>query len=288
MSNSFLKFTALVARLAPAPVRRLIYRLGPISQVIRRALNRAAPSELTEISIAAGALAGFYLRLDLQSEKDYWLGSYETQLQAAILEFVKPGMVAYDLGAHIGYMTLLLARTVGPDGHVYAFEALPANLERLHTNLELNPQISWVTITPSAIVDRTGPIEFAIGPSGRTGRATDSAGQKISGLGSLTVPGISIDDFVYETGNPAPQIVKIDIEGGETLALKGMRRLLREATPLVFLELHGPECIQAAWEALKLAEYDLHLLRSGYPAVASLEQLDWPYILARPDGWNTE
>jgi len=77
------------------------------------------------VQVAAGGLQGLRLSLDMQTEKDYWLGTYEPELQAAVADLVKPGMQVYDVGANIGYVSLLLARRVGAAGHVYAFEALP-------------------------------------------------------------------------------------------------------------------------------------------------------------------
>ena len=63
---------------------------------------------------------------------------------------VLPGQVAYDVGANIGYISILLARSVGENGRVFAFEALPANLERLHHNISLNGMSSRVTVVPGA------------------------------------------------------------------------------------------------------------------------------------------
>jgi hypothetical protein len=97
------------------------------------------------------------------------------------------------------------------------------------------------------------------------------------------VPGISLDEFAYGQGNPPPQVVKMDIEGGEVMALPGMRRLLAEARPLMLMELHGPASARAAWETLTAAGYRISWMKPGYPPVPSLAELDWKaYIIARP------
>jgi hypothetical protein len=129
------------------------------------------------VNVAAGDLAGMKLALDLQSEKDYWLGTYEPELQQALRQWVQPGMLAYDVGANIGYISLLLARRVGEAGRVHAFEALPANLERLRTNLALNDMQDRVLVTPAAVVDHAGQVQFWVGPSGGMGKAEGSAGR---------------------------------------------------------------------------------------------------------------
>jgi FkbM family methyltransferase len=262
----------------------MLYRLGPVSRFIRRGLNRAVPEGLSTITVAAGELAGARLSLDLRTEKDYWLGTYEVELQSAVADLVKPGMVAFDIGANIGYVTLLLSQAVGAEGQVFAFEALPANLERLSTNLKLNGLGARVNVVPGAVVDCSNPVQFLVGPSGGMGKADGSAGrQEVTYSQTIEVTGIGLDEFVYEEGNPVPQIVKMDIEGGEVLALPGMRRLLLEAQPILLLELHGPESSQAAWKNLKPAGYRLCQMTPGYPEVRTLDELDWKaYIVAIP------
>jgi len=284
VTNPLFSLASFAARLLPTPVKRMLYRLGPVSRFIRRGLNRAVPEGLSTVTVAAGGLSGARLSLDLQTEKDYWLGTYEVELQAAVADLVKPGMVAYDVGANIGYVTLLLSQAVGAAGQVFAFEALPANLERLSTNLKLNGLGARVKVVPGAVVDCSKEVQFLIGPSGGMGKADGSAGrQEVVYSEKIDVAGIGLDEFVYQSGNPVPQIVKMDIEGGEVLALPGMRRLLLEAQPLLLLELHGPESCKAAWENLKLAGYRLCQMAQGYPEVRTLDELDWKaYVVAMP------
>jgi FkbM family methyltransferase len=284
MANALLSFAAWIASWLPAPLKRGVYRLGPFSRLARNILNRAAPQGLTTIEVAAGGLAGMRLSLDLAGEKDYWLGTYEPQLQAAVEELVRPGMVAYDVGANIGYVSLLLARAVGEGGRTYAFEALPANLARLRANLALNPIGGRVQVIEAAVVDKTRKVSFLVGPSGGMGKAKGSAGrEKYTYEETLKVQGLSLDQFFYDTGHPPPQVVKMDIEGGEVLALPGMQRILSEARPLTLLELHGGEAAKAAWETLSNAGYRICEMKPGYPRIPAVEALDWKaYIVAFP------
>ena len=284
--NPILWLASLSARLLPMPVKRRLYRSPRLARLIRRGLNRAAPQGLAQVTVAAGELAGMHLSLDLHAEKDYWLGTYEPELQAAIVKLVQPGSVVYDLGANIGYISLLLARQVGEAGKVYAFEALPANLERLRVNLALNGLEQRVVVVPGAVGDSAKPVRFLVGPSGGTGKLNGSAGrQEIEYPGEVSVPGIILDGFVYRDGNPPPQVVKVDIEGGEALALPGMRRILAEAQPIVLLELHGPQASQVAWEVLLASGYQISRMASGFPAVTSQHSLDWKaYLVGFPPG----
>jgi len=281
--TNLLKFASFAARMLPTPVKQAIYKSGPLARWIRGSLNKAAPTGLTPVKVAAGGLAGFTLLLDMQLEKDYWLGTYEPELETALRDLVEPGMVTYDVGANIGYVTLLLARAVGERGRVFAFEALLSNVERLRANIGFNGMQARVTVVAAAVGTGSAPVRFLVHESGGMGKAEGSAGRAGQYASSITVPGISLDEFVYGQGNPPPQVVKMDIEGGEVLALPGMRRLLAEARPRMLMELHGPQSARAAWEALTAAGYQICWMKPGYPPVPSLEALDWKaYLAAKP------
>jgi FkbM family methyltransferase len=281
MNKKLLSLAAWSARVLPDWAKRLIYRIGPLARLVRGELNRAAPVGLSTVTVAAGELAGMQCLLDLQTEKDYWLGTYEPELQAALRELVQTGSIAYDVGANIGYISLMLARRVGPDGRVFAFEALLDNVNRLRENLALNGMAQRVTVVPGAVVDRAGAVSFLVGPSGGMGKAEGSAGrQDVEYNQAISVTGLSLDEFVFQQGNPPPQLIKIDIEGGEVLALPGMARLLKEFHPLILMELHGPEAAQAAWTVLQAAGYRICRMQPGFPVVTSLDKLDWKSYLA--------
>src|SRR5512141_679281 len=135
MNRFILSLAAWAARVLPVPVKQAIYKIKPLARLIRRGLNRAAPQGIVPVTVAGGDLAGSIILIDMQIDKDYWLGTYEPDLQAAVRDLVRPGQVVYDVGANIGYVTLLLARAAGENGKVIAFEALPENAERWHTNI---------------------------------------------------------------------------------------------------------------------------------------------------------
>lgn len=284
MRKVVLPLAAFFARYSPAWLKRIFYRLPWLSGAIRSTLNRASPRDLAEVRVAAGNLQGMQLLLDMQAEKDYWLGTYEPELQAAVCKFVLRDMVVYDVGANIGYISLMLARMVGVGGKVYAFEALPANLERLRHNLDLNHMRSNIEVVPGAVTDKPGEVQFLVGPSGGMGKAAGSAGrQSFEYAQQFRVTGIALDAFVYAQGNPPPQVVKMDIEGGEVLALAGMRRLLREAQPIILLELHGSDAARVAWDILTNSGYQICRMVAGYERVSSVDDLDWKaYLVALP------
>jgi FkbM family methyltransferase len=282
MKQSFLNLAALAAKLLPNFIKQAIYKVKPLARLIRGGLNRAAPTGLSQVKIAAGDLAGYTLLLDMQTEKDYWLGTYEPDLQAALHELVQPGAIIYDVGANIGYVSLLLAKAAGERGRVFAFEALPDNAERWRKNIALNGLSARMDLFAGAVTGAAGPVHFLVHASGGMGKAVGSAGRLDQYQTEIEIPGLSLDEFVYGQGNPPPQVVKMDIEGGEVMALPGMRRVLAEARPLMLMELHGPESARTAWETLTAAGYEIHWMRHGFPVVPSLEAMGWKaYIVAK-------
>ncbi len=281
MAKPLLSLAAAAARWLPAPVKRILYRLGPVSRGLRAALNSAAPGGLAQITIAAGGLAGTKMLLDLQTEKDYWLGTYEMGLQQAIQDLAQPGMVACDVGASIGYMSLLLAKRVGKNGQVFSFEPLPSNQERLQKNLELNPQLN-VKLIHKAVAEKAAKTVFLVHSSGGMGKLRGSLGKNTDYENKIEVETVSLDDFVYKEKNAAPNIIKIDIEGGEVQALKGMQRLLKESRPVLLLELHGHEAAKSTWNILCQANWSLYYMRAGYRKITASEDLaKKSYVVAR-------
>ena len=117
------------------------------------------------------------------------------------------GDIIYDLGANIGFMTLLFAKETGSSGHVHAFEALPTNVARLTHNIKLNGFQNWVTIVPAAVMDKSGTAEFLIGPSTGMGKVSGSAGRSsIEYSESIQVEGLAIDEYIEKRGNSPPKM----------------------------------------------------------------------------------
>jgi FkbM family methyltransferase len=282
--NYLIKIAAWAAHVLPEPVKRAFYKVPFLARFIRGSLNAAAPEGIAEVTIAAGVLEGLRMALNLHTEKDYWLGTYEPDLQAAARQFIKPGMVVYDIGANIGYISLMKARLVEKQGKVFSFEALPANIARLNQNLALNAFQERVQVIHAAVVDKAGDVSFLTHASGAMGKALGSAGRDEHYAQTIKVQGIALDDFVYILGNLPPAVIKLDIEGGEGMALAGMKHLLKDARPLLLIELHGEEASRQVWDCLKAASYTLRPMRKGAATIQSLSELDWKaYVIAIPE-----
>jgi FkbM family methyltransferase len=155
-----------------------------------------------------------------------WLGSYERVHIAQIVPLIRSGMIAFDVGAHSGYYTLLLSRLVGKDGRVIAFEPSRLNADNLRRHLELN-RVCNVEVVEAAVTDRAGTAYFH----------DESYLSRLSETGRV-VQTVRLDDF------GVPDFIKMDIEGAETLALKGAENILKAVKTTWFIALHeeASEC----------------------------------------------
>jgi FkbM family methyltransferase len=173
-----------------------------------------------------------------------WLGSYEWKMQRRMVQEVRRGSVFFDVGANVGFYSLLAALRVGA-GRVYAFEPLPANIRFLRHHLEIN-HIRNVEVLEVAISDQPGTTAFA-------SESTRAMG-KLEAGGSLTVQVATLDQLIAEGRAAPPACIKMDIEGGEFRALRGATECFRKFRPRLFLATHGravhDDCCRllASWE----------------------------------------
>jgi FkbM family methyltransferase len=278
-----MRAAAFAARILPSPLKRALYRLGPVTAVIRAGLNRNAPVGMTMVKVAGGMGQDARLVLDLSSEKEMWLGTYEPELQAAIRKYGRLGMVAYDIGANLGYVSILLALAGGPASQVFAFEPLPANLDRLRSHIELNNLQDRVKVIPVAIGEHAGRSHFLVHASGGMGKLEGSDGRRTRYEGEIEVEMMALDDFIWARSNPPPDLIKIDIEGGETKAVRGMQRVFKEIRPVVLMEIHGPEAGLAVWDAFERADYRMYSMRRPERPIAGPQSLGWKaYVIGLP------
>jgi FkbM family methyltransferase len=180
----------------------------------------------------------------------YWLGSYEMDAVVRFAAAVPAGGTVFDLGANVGYYTLLSAVKAGPEGRVYAFEPLPRNLGYLRRHLALN-RLTNVTVVAAAVSDRGGTARFAEDASTSRGRI---------GAGGFEVRAVALDDWIEKEGIPDPALLKIDIEGAEFRALQGARRMLARSRPPIFLSTHSGSVHRDCLSLLKSIQYRVESL----------------------------
>ncbi len=180
-----------------------------------------------------------------------WIGSYEQKKAALIVracEIIGAAGIALDVGANAGYYTLLFSRFFSK-GKVHAFEPLPSNTASIKTCIKLN-QLHNVKVNEVAVSDKAGTARFLV-------NLTNSMGG-ISEKGDLEVATLSLDEFVSSHDVQRVDLIKMDIEGGELSAIKGMSEIIKRHSKMVFfLATHSPEIHIECLKILKAAGFSV-------------------------------
>jgi FkbM family methyltransferase len=182
------------------------------------------------------------------SQHGCWLGSYELDKRLFLEKTITEGSIVFDLGAHVGFYTLLASVLVGCRGKVFAFEPLPANFLYLKEHLRINKTTN-VTVIEAAVSDRIGVAYFEDNASSFQGH--------ISSQGKLQVKTVSLDKLINTGEIPSPNYIKIDVEGAEMQVLSGAKSLLENAHPTIFLATHGRDVHQQCCLFLTSLGYQL-------------------------------
>jgi len=165
-------------------------------------------------------------------------GEREPELLYVLRKEIEKGMLCMDLGANIGYVTLLMAENVGSTGKIYAIEPDPANVGLLNINVGLNNYTDRVKIFNIGMSNRYGEMNFYVGKSSNLGGMTKTKNTKSN---SIKVGVDTLTNFCEN--NDIPKLIKMDIEGHEVEVLEGMYDLVRNKKfPCkIIMELH-PMC----------------------------------------------
>lgn len=189
-------------------------------------------------------------------------GSYEPELRACFQNFLRPGFVAVDVGANVGWHTLLMAKCVGDQGRVIAFEPNPSVRERLEFHVSLN-RFRQVEVLPYALSDREGIVQFtappvddprcgdgcmlptstsSISPSEQNGASYRPAASAVALTGisgtahQIEVKATPLDALLDRLALSRLDLIKMDIEGFEWLALNGSTRAIEQFRPHIVFE----------------------------------------------------
>jgi FkbM family methyltransferase len=233
-------------------------------------------------------------RVRLRRNRSLWLRKpleSESFPFAMLRRFVRPGDVVYDCGANLGLYDRFLVSTLKA-GRVVAFEPSEENRRFLAANLDLGGIAERVTVLPLALADEDGVVEFQVDDvqttSGTLSKVTGGApseGRRNLRLAPLTEKVLCrrLDTVVREEGLPAPDVIKIDVEGAEALLLRGAAGILSRRGPRLVIELHGAAVAREVLELLHAHGYACAGKVGGHLHAAGYGRID-PSMLPRVQG----
>jgi FkbM family methyltransferase len=155
-------------------------------------------------------------------------------------ELIKPGMTVIDVGANIGYFSLLASTLVGPDGRVHAFEPDPVNFGLLRKSVRLN-HASNIKLVQAALSSSDDPIQLFLNSDNKGDhRIWEPNGEFRT---KITVRAMTLDQYLNETATAA-DFIKIDVQGAEGQVLEGMEETLAQAPPTYLILEFWPEALR--------------------------------------------
>ncbi len=194
-----------------------------------------------------------------------WLGSYEFETQRAFAGLVRRGDVVYDLGANVGFYSLLGAQLAGYEGVVYSFEPLARNLGYLRNHIAIN-RLRNCVVVEAAVADVDGEMRFASSEEPTTAHLSES--------GEVAVRVCRLDSLVERGEIRPPSVMKIDVECSEVKVLEGAANTIGEFRPRILLATHNRELHAECVEFLARRGYRVEMLTEL--ALSGAELVAWP------------
>jgi FkbM family methyltransferase len=202
------------------------------------------------------------MKLDLDEwiqQHIYFLGYFDPMGIRFIKNQLYEGEVFIDIGANVGAYSLVASRFVGRSGKVIAFEPVGAVFQRLSENISLNGLTNTVA-EKKAVLDKNGITDIYL--SDRENMGMSSIFNINPGKGkSEKVEAVTLDDYIEKSGISMISLIKIDIEGSEMLALKGMQRIIERMHPRIMIELKEETLTLSGYQAQNITDL---LVKAGY------------------------
>ena len=213
-------------------------------------------------------------------------GCWEREESAVLRSHLRPGMTFVDVGAHVGYMTVLAARVVGPDGRGWAFEPAPGNAELLRGNLRRNG-IDNVEVVEAAAWDTAGLVELSLSPW----NSGDNRAYAVPEMERVGVRAVRVDDVLPPGAHV--DVVKMDTQGTDHRAVRGMAATLARSRSVLLVEFwpaaiteQGEDPAGVVRQYLELG-YDVRVLGDGEDGSAPAPEAVVSAAEASRDGYCT-
>lgn len=213
---------------------------------------------------------------------------YEPVSTEVFKECIRPGSTIADIGAHVGYYSILAAKLMGPIGHVYSFEPSPFTFELLTRNISSNGVAETVMPFRKAVSNMNGEVPFYFMRS--SGWNSLHSHPNSPKMGTTVVESITLDSFLQ---GKKIDVIKIDVEGAEIRVLEGMKDVLATNRDVYLFVEFNPACLQSAGYSPdllieKLREMGFHHVEAiddRSRRKTSLVKVDWKQELRSDPFW---
>lgn len=219
------------------------------SQILRHAIRRSPltiwrnldqwqfPMVEDDCTVISKGIGTFHVRASTD-DLFHVLPMQEPAVERTIRSLLRPGDTFVDAGANIGFYTILASQLVGADGYVIAFEMIPTTAEILRSHVTQN-DCANVTVVEGALAEGSGEVLKASIMSGKSGQASIV---RSKGTTEIEVETVTLAEHLADY--PSIRLIKMDLEGAELGALKGLERDLGKVQAIIF-ENRGAEDVVA-------------------------------------------
>ncbi len=223
--NLVKKLVSLFPPTWPSKIYNVLLRIPFLKRFLSFVIQRLTPDY---VDIPEGKI--IFDKEDPVMSGGISLGEYEPETVACFRSSLKDGMTVVDIGANLGYFTVIAAGRIGPSGKVFSYEPDPHNFELLKNNIDVNG-FKNVTAIPIALSDRAGTRELFFGDNQCTHSFSDKKG---TGRFESVITD-TLDNSLKAFGSPRIDIIKIDIEGAEPIVLEGMKETIARSPNIIIL-----------------------------------------------------
>jgi FkbM family methyltransferase len=265
-------------------IKQAVFRLLPFFPVnVLEGLARSNPSSLKyrlasaglrqrDVAIRNGVAQGLKFNAG-ESCPELALGTYEVPIQKIFAQYLKAGDTFYDIGANVGFFSIIAAKLVGDTGKVYAFEPGEGNAKSVRHNAQLN-NFSQIEVIAKAVSHTSGSGQLLLAKySGGHTLAVADAPPDLAG--EVTVDLVAIDDLIAQNKIKPPNFVKVDVEGAELDALKGMTETIKTYQPTVIYEVDDGDRTAYERKYQELADFFEGLNYRVTQIENSYDTIDW-------------
>ncbi|MFA6554486.1 MAG: FkbM family methyltransferase [Candidatus Paceibacterota bacterium] len=213
--------------LLPPSIPAKIYRTASLVPILKTILNKIILSKIPpQINIQEGTI--ILDQTDVAVSGTLALGSFEDTEIELFRKSLKNGFTVVDIGANIGYYTIIASGHIGSNGKIFAYEPENRNYSFLQKNIEVN-RLTNVKAQKIGLSDKKGSNTLYLDPNNKGHHSLVYDKDKPG----LTIELDTLDNSLKQFGSPKIDIIKIDIEGAEFLALEGMRETIQKSPNLI-------------------------------------------------------
>ncbi len=208
--------------------------------------------------IPFGPNKGLKIFMSFDISPRMYFGIDEPWIATLSHQYLKPGDIVYDIGAHVGYTSLVFQRYVGPTGFVHAFEILPSVATNFYQRTMDSNGFKNMVVHPVGLCNEEQTIELSPGDT-MMASLNDGTSNRQKAEQCKTV---RLDQFIIKEALPIPSLMKIDIEGAEIDCLMSASNTLTNHHPILIVEFHSLDLLKKGYSLLNSHGYTLRTQHS--------------------------